>query len=125
MYYSSIPEGNINDYLEVKVDDRIFFCKKDCDDISHTPKRRYSNHLKDPLFIAKDKFKELNMLKQFRIKYKDIETIIKKYIDCIERCIEVLNKEFGVSPKEVFTAFNLERLGFNAEDFGIEKENEF
>jgi hypothetical protein len=35
----------------------------------------------------------------------------------------VLNKEFGVSPKEIFKTFDLDKLGFSAEDFGIEKED--
>lgn len=122
LYYTSIPENNKSDYSEIYVNDRVFYYKKDDVPKQTMPRRRYSNNLKDPLFLAKDKFKELSIVKQSRTKYNDIQFITRQYIDCIEKCMDTLNKDFNMPFITMFQAFDLRKAGFNPEDFGIETE---
>ncbi|ELA42606.1 uncharacterized protein VICG_00358 [Vittaforma corneae ATCC 50505] len=124
MFFTKIPENeNIKDYYEIKVDGKIFYGpRQQSSEKNAGVKRRYSDQFKDPLFTAKDTYRKLNMIKQFKIKYKDIGLITKRYIDCIENCICILEKEFSIVPRTVFQSFDLKQLGINPDDFGVEKE---
>lgn len=126
MYFSKIPENeSAENYNELKIGNKIFYTlKSEKKSIKSNLKRRYSDQFKDPLFITKDTFRKLNMLKQFKRKYKDIDLIIEKYIDCIETCINILNSEFSIEPKTIFQALDLKQFKLNPSDFGVEINEE-
>jgi hypothetical protein len=124
MFFASIPEGSSEGYSQIEVDGRTFYCRKSTSPSRSVPKRRYSDHLRDPLFISKDTNRKLNMLRQFIRKYKDIDSATDRYIGCIEECMDILGREFAVPPSVIFQAFDLPRLGFRPEDYGVEEREE-
>lgn len=124
MFFAQIPEECSEDYSRIEVDGRTFYCKKDSSPPRATAKRRYSEQLRDPLFISKDTNRKLNMLRQFVERHKDIGAATEKYIECIEECITILNREFSIPPSVIFSAFDLQRLGIKPEDYGVEEKDE-
>lgn len=124
MFFSKVPEGeNAENYYEVEVDGRVFYgLRQQNSEKKPGVKRRYSDQFKDPLFIAKDTYRKLNMIKQFKRKYKGIEAATKEYTNCIENCICILKKEFSIEPRTIFQSFDLKHLGISPDDFGVEKE---
>lgn len=124
MFFTCIPEECSESYSRVEVDGRLFYFRKDCSPRRAVAKRRYSEHLRDPLFVSKDTHRKLNMLRQFIKKYRDIDSATEKYIECIEECINILNREFSIPPSVIFGAFDLQRLGIMPEDYGVEERKE-
>lgn len=122
MYCSKLKiDENPDDFSKIIVDDKVFYYLKPEESISKLPKKRYSDQFKDSLFIAKDTYKKLKIIKQFSCKYKDISQQTEKYISCIEEAIWMLKKDFLIEPSTIFNSFNLKNLGFNPEDYGIEE----
>ncbi|KAM0679811.1 hypothetical protein GINT2_001983 [Glugoides intestinalis] len=123
MFFSQIPEDEDEEkYSVIQIDEHKFYFEKPVEK-KQVQKRRYSDQFKDPLFVSKDTYRKLNMLKQFREKYKDINIETDKYILCIGKCILILKKEFFIDPVTIFKAFDLTSLGIIPEDFGIEDPN--
>lgn len=124
MFFSQIPENeNEEKYSSIQIDGHKFYFEKP-EDKKPVQKRRHSDQFKDPLFVSKDTYRKLNMLKQFREKYKDINHETEKYISCIEKCILILKKEFLIDPVAIFKAFDLTSLGIVPEDFGVDYSNQ-
>lgn len=121
MYFTAIVgDENLEKYKQINVEGRVFYYLLPETTVPvKTNKKRYSDQFKDPIFMAKDTYRKLKMIKQFNLKYKDIGCQTEKYISCIEDSIWLLKREFSVEPKTIFHSFNLNRLGFNPEDYGI------
>lgn len=124
MYYISINEEDKDKYEKIIVDEKEFYYKREQETPALNIKRRYSNQFTDPLFLAKDLNKELTMLKKFRNDYKEIERMTRKYINCIENSIHILEQEFKIPPSVIFEAFDIKKLGFRPEDYNILIEDE-
>lgn len=121
MFFPKIPESqNSENFLKINVDEKTFYYLRPTEK-QRTPKRRYGDQFKDPCFIAKDTHRKLNMIRQFKRKYKDMSDATAVYINCIEECILILKKEFLMDPRAIFRSFNLKQFGINSEDFGIEE----
>ncbi len=112
MYFTVKPNEDCQSFV---VDGKTFYCKNEEKRI-----KRRSNQYKDPLFIAKNTYKELNMIEQFKTKYNDLDSLIERYLNCIETCIYVLQKDYGIQAKVIFENFDLVNLGLKPEDFGVE-----
>lgn len=110
MFYATVE--NEDEYNKIIVDGKVFFCTKE-----ETPRRRFSNPTNDPLFKEKNTCKELRMIKQFRMKYKNLDQIKDKYVEVIQNCMEILHREVEVEYKTMFEAFELEDLGITKEDY--------
>ncbi|EQB62227.1 hypothetical protein NAPIS_ORF00189 [Vairimorpha apis BRL 01] len=114
MYFIKVE--NEENYDKIIVDSKCFY-KLKSPTIQSKKKKRYSDTLKDPLYIEQDIFRKLNMIKQFREKNGDIYELIEKYKNIIEECIIIMDKEYDIKPSEIFKLFNLEKYGFKLDDF--------
>lgn len=124
LFFKSIPEGESSeDYKEYKIDNKVFFFLSKNSTNTTPVKRRYSDQFKDPLFIARDTNRKLNMLMKFKEKYSNIDLITNKCVNCIEECISILKKEYSINPTAIFETFDLEKFGINPEDYGVDKES--
>ncbi|KAF7683776.1 hypothetical protein TCON_1026 [Astathelohania contejeani] len=116
MYFTTVE--NENEYEVIKIDDKIFYKKKL--KVSTKPKRRYSDQFKDSSFIQKDIHRKLLMMENFNTKYGDLDEKIDEWKNCISKCIEILEKEYGIPAVEIFKIFGLIKYGFDCEEFGID-----
>ena len=122
MYSTKIPEEDASKYKKIEIDNKVFYFLKPDEQENKTPKRRYNEQFKDGLFLAKETYKKLNMIKKFNLKYKDIIQQTDKYISCIEEAIWILKKDYSIEPLTIFQSFNLKHLGFNPEDYGVNED---
>lgn len=114
MYF--IKVDNEENYDKIYVDSKCFY-KLKTKIPQEKKKKRYSDTLKDPLYIEQDKFRKLNMIKQFREKNGDIYELINKYKKIIEECIIIMDREYMIKPNEIFKLFDLEKYGFKLDDY--------
>lgn len=120
-----------NLYDKFQVDNRTFYRKRQerrgtaefPGKISQRRQKRYSDQFKDPVFEQKDMLRKLNMIMTFREKNGDLDAITERWRECICECIHVLSNEYGFSPAEIFNTFQLEKYGFDCEDFGIDRDD--
>lgn len=111
------------EYEFVEVDGRKFYCRKETPAEPRTPRRRYSDQFKDPLFKIKDCHRKLRMLGQFLEKH-DLDDLIDRYRTAILECAVILNKENSVEMSTVYNHFDLGKFGFDAEEFGVRRSDE-
>jgi len=104
MFYTSVDDES--KYNVIKIDNKIFYEEK-------KRKRRYSDQFKTK-HTWKQKYKRYLLLKKCDL--NSLEKSIIKWKDCISNCIDILVQE-NVDVNKVFELYNLEKLGFNKEEY--------
>lgn len=121
MYF--IDCSDPSEYDEIKVGERVFYCKKDRTKNSPIKRRRHSDQFKDPLFKIKDEHRKLRMLSQFADN-NDLDSLTEKYRSVVIESSLVLSKEFGIPMAAIYKHYDLKHLGISAEDCGLDDEEE-
>ncbi|KKO74948.1 cyclin [Vairimorpha ceranae] len=116
MYYKTKPQDE-NEYQKIQIDNKIFYTLKSKENSPVKKKKRYSDLLKDPLYIQQDLYRKLNMIKHFRNKNGDLFSLIDKWKSLIDECIILMKRDYEVSVQELFNLFRLEDYGFNIENY--------
>lgn len=115
------PE-DMSNYIEIHVDDRIFYAKA----ALNTPKkqRRYSDQFKDPVYEQKENIRKLKMMRKFKLENGNLDEITGKWKNCIHECMIVLIDEYEMGVKDIFEAFKLKKYGFDTSEYGDETDFE-
>lgn len=132
MFYARISDDE-NKYEKVLVEDRVFYRRKPAkgDPPSSLHKntavkrqKRYSDQFRDPVFEQKEIIRKLKMIANFKKKHGNLDSVIEGWRNCIQKCVNTLQEECDVDPKEIFKTFKLQEYGFLPEDFCIESDEE-
>lgn len=123
MYYTSIPDSDTDNYQSFSVDDKIFYYKKEKENIAPGKKRRYSDQFSDPHFKLIDNYRRLSFFTTFFFK-NDLNELTEKYKHAIQEAIEILKNEGNIDVKIIYKHFALSKYGFDPEDYGINSEDE-
>lgn len=115
MYFLNIKDEDKDLYDTIEVDGKKFYYLKKS---SQTKKRRYSDQFRISGFNYKDLYRKLRIMEKHKQDNKDLDVLIEKWKECIKKCIFILKEEFNVQAKDVFNAFNLEKYGFELQEFG-------
>ncbi|RVD92932.1 hypothetical protein TUBRATIS_005390 [Tubulinosema ratisbonensis] len=129
MYFTKINEEEKENYISIKVDNKMFYKLKLKNNLKEKKKKRYSDQFKDKSFDKKDILRKLKIIKSFKENNSDLEFLIEKWTKCIGECIFCLSREYFLPANQIFKAFSLKKHGFNYDDFcnnsEIEEENCF
>jgi hypothetical protein len=116
MWLTEINEENKDRYEIFEVDDKCFYRLKE-EDAPKQKNRRYSDTFKDPAFVQKTINRKLNLIKKFKNKNGDLPHLIERWKLLIEECIITMEKEYEIKPSELFQIFQLDKYGFNIDDY--------